>query len=410
MSTRGVATNSGLAFVGDLASKLGLLLVIVIAARTLSTGELAILGTALAVSGVLAVCLDAGSGLAITRDGARDAGTRGALLSALVAVRLPAAALVLVAAVAVGAALDASLVWIAAALLAVLGALAVSLIGYFRAGQDMQPEAVQKLVFAVLALALTGAAVAASATAGAVLLALVFATVLSLTSLVATDHRSPRGVRVARLAALRRALPLGLMAIATVVYYRSGTVGLAVLSTPEETAAFTVASAVGFGLLMLPNAITTGLLPHLSAAPDGGSPASTRRALRWSLALSTPMAAAFSLGGYVLLGPVFGAEYADAALPLAILCAAVVVIAYNGVLGTALLAAGHVGVIVFQVACSLVVNVLALVALAPEFGATGAATATLLCEVVAAALLTMASARRLPGLRFAPRPAVPTAQ
>ncbi len=409
MRRRSLATNSGLAFAGDLASKIGLLLVIVIAARMLPTGELAILGTALAVSGILAVCLDAGSGLSITRDGARDAGTRGALLSALVVVRLPVALLVLLAACAVGMALESPVVWIGAAVLAVLGALVVSLIGYFRAGQDMQPEALQKLVFAALALGLTGGALAASRTAEAVLLALICATVLSLVSFALVGRPATRhSAHVARRAALRRALPLGLMAIATVVYYRSGTVGLALLSTPEETAAYTIAAAVGFGLLMLPNAITTGLLPHLSAAPDGESPASARRALRWSLTLSTPIAAAFALGGYVLLGPVFGAEYADAALPLAILCAAVVVIAYNGILGTALLAAGHVGVIVLQVACSLVVNLVALVALAPAFGAAGAATATLLCELVAAAMLAVASARRLPSLGLAPRPAVPT--
>jgi O-antigen/teichoic acid export membrane protein len=409
VKARGLAVNSGLAFAGDLASKIGLLLVIVIAARMLSTDELAVLGTALAVSGIVAVFLDGGSGLAITRDGARDGRSRGALLSALVVARLPIVALVLLIAAAAGIALEAPVVWIGAAVLAVLGALAVSLIGYFRAGQDMQPEAMQKLVFAVLALALTGAAVAASPTADAVLLALVTATVLSFAAFLLVGRREPHAAHVARWAALHRALPLGLMAVATVVYYRSGTVGLALLSTPEETAAFTVASAVGFGLLMLPNAITTGLLPHLSAAPDDESPASTRRALRWSLTLSTPIAAAFALGGYVLLGPVFGAEYADAALPLAILCAAVVVIAYNGILGTALLAAGHVGVIVLQVVCSLVVNLVALVVLAPAFGASGAATATLLCEIVAAAMLTVASARRLPGLQLSPRPAVPTA-
>ena len=66
MKSRSLATNSGLAFAGDLASKIGLLLVLVIAARMLPTEELAILVTALAVSGILAVCLDAGSGLAIT--------------------------------------------------------------------------------------------------------------------------------------------------------------------------------------------------------------------------------------------------------------------------------------------------------------------------------------------------------
>jgi O-antigen/teichoic acid export membrane protein len=409
MKPRSLATNSGLAFVGDLASKLGLLLVMVIAARMLATAELATLGTALAVSAILAVCLDAGSGLAITRDGARDEATRGALLSALVVARLPAVALVLAAAVAVGMAVAAPGVCVGAALLAALGALTVSLIGYFRAGQDMQPEAVQKPVFSVLALVLTGVAVAVSATAEAVLLALVGANVLALTLFLVPASRSPRTIRVAPFAALKRALPLGLMAIATVVYYRSGTVGLALLSTPEETAAYTVASAVGFGLLMLPNAITTGLLPHLSATANGRSPTSTRRALRWSLTLSAPIAGVFALGGYLLLGPIFGAEYAAAALPLAILCIAVVVIAYNGVLGTALLAAGHVGVIVLQVVCSLVVNLVALVALGSAFGAPGAATATLLCELVAAAMLTVASARRLPGVRLVPRSPVPTA-
>jgi O-antigen/teichoic acid export membrane protein len=409
MKPRSLATNSGLAFVGDLASKLGLLLVMVIAARMLATAELATLGTALAVSAILAVCLDAGSGLAITRDGARDEATRGALLSALVVARLPAVALVLAAAVAVGMAVAAPGVCVGAALLAALGALTVSLIGYVRAGQDMQPEAVQKPVFSVLALVLTGVAVAVSATAEAVLLALVGANVLALTLFLVPASRSPRTIRVAPFAALKRALPLGLMAIATVVYYRSGTVGLALLSTPEETAAYTVASAVGFGLLMLPNAITTGLLPHLSATANGRSPTSTRRALRWSLTLSAPIAGVFALGGYLLLGPIFGAEYAAAALPLAILCIAVVVIAYNGVLGTALLAAGHVGVIVLQVVCSLVVNLVALVALGSAFGAPGAATATLLCELVAAAMLTVASARRLPGVRLVPRSPVPTA-
>jgi O-antigen/teichoic acid export membrane protein len=410
MRARSLATNSGLAFAGDLASKIGLLLVVVLAARALSTGELAILGTALAVSGIAAVCLDGGAGLLITRDGARNERARDGLLSALLLARMPAAVLVVVAASAVGAAVDAFVVWSSAAVIAVLGALTVSLIGYFRAGRDMRPEAVQKLVFALLALVLTGVAVVAFATAGSVLLAMVGANLFALVLLAVPAARALRpSQRVGALAVLRRALPLGLMAIATVIYYRSGTVALAVLSTPAETAAYTVASAVGFGLLMLPNAITTGLLPHLSAAEDGHCAVSTRRALRWSIALSAPIAAAFALGGYVLLGPVFGAGYADAAAPLTILCAAVVVIAYNGVLGTALLAAGHVGVIVLQVACSLAVNIVALVALAPALGAVGAATATLLCEVVAAVMLTVASARRLPSRVVVPSPAVPTA-
>jgi O-antigen/teichoic acid export membrane protein len=406
---RRLATNSTLAFAGDLASKVGLLLVMVVAARALPVGELAVLGTALAVAGILAVCLDAGAGLLITRDGARDEALRGGLLAALLHGRRPAAVAAIAVAAAGGILAGEPAVWVGAALLGILGALTVSLTGYFRAGQDMRPEAVQKTLFAGLALAGSAVAVSVSPSADGVIGALVGATLLSLGAFVTARRPGRRRAAVGRLATLRRALPLGLMAIATVVYYRSGTVGLALLATPEETAAFTVASAVGFGLLMLPNAITTGLLPHLSAGEAGASPASTRLALRWSLALSAPIAVLVAVGGFVLLGPVFGAEYADAAVPLAILCAAVVVIAYNGILGTALLAAGHVGVIGLQVACSLAVYLATLALLSPGFGAAGAAAATVICEVVAAAMLTVASLRRLPGLHLTPRPAVPAA-
>ena len=410
MSRRGLVANSGLALAGDLSSKIGLLLVMVIAARTLSTDEFAVLGTALAVAGILAVMLDSGSGLLITRDGARDEAARGSLFTALGAARLPVAAVVLVAAAGVGVLLGQPAVAVTAALLGVLGALASSLIGYFRAGQDMKPEALQKLVFAGLALAIVAVSVVVSPTAEAVAAGLVCASAVSLVPLALLARRGLHSrSHAGKLAAFQRALPLGLMAIATVVYYRSGTVGLAVLSTPEETAAFTVASAVGFGLLILPNAITTGLLPHLAADREGLAPDSTRRALRWSLLLSIPVAVAVALAGYLLLGPLFGAAYADAALPLAILCAAVVLIAYNGILGTALLAAGHVRVIAFQVAASLAVNLAALVLLAPSFGAAGAAAATLLCEIAAVAMLTVASVRHLPGFVLVPRSIVPTA-
>ena len=399
--------NSALALGGDLATKLGLLLVMVIAARTLSTDEFAAIGTALAASGIIAVALDAGAGLLITRDGARDRAVCGGLLASLGVARMPLGIAVVAIGLGVGVVMGHPVLWTAAAVLGVLGATCTSFIGYFRAGQDMRPEAAQKLLFAVLALAAT-ATVAVSATADALVAGLACAMFASLVLLVAFARRPLRSrVHAPMRRSLGRALPLGLMAIATVVYYRSGTVGLAVLSTPDETAAFTVASAVGFGLLLLPNAITTSLLPHLSAQRDDAGQA-TRRALGWCLVLSASLALAAALTGYLALGPLFGERYADAALPLAILCAAVVLIAYNGILGTSLLAAGHVRPIALQVACSLVVYLVALVALAPAFGASGAAAATFICEAVAVVMLTVASIRHVQGAVLLPRPALPT--
>lgn len=408
MSRRRVATNSALALTGDVASKAGLLLVMVVAARAMTQGEVAELGTVLAVAGIVAVLLDAGSGVLITRDGAPDHAAGARLLSDLVRARLPVAACLVVAATAAGAASGKLVLWLGAALFGVLGAAATSLIGLFRSRQDMQPEMAQKALYAALALAST-ASLAASPTSEALTAGLVLALAVSLVPLAMWSRRlladrAPAG----RTAALRRALPLGLLAMATVVYYRSGTVALAALSTPQETAIFTVAATIGFGLLLLPNAITTGLLPHLAAHRGGVAAGTTRWALRWSLLLCIPMAALAAVAGRLLLGPVFGPEYESAATPLALLCAAIVLIACSGVLGTALIAAGHVKAVAVQVACSLAVNVVALVLLVPSFGASGAAGATLLCEVVAVVVLSAAAVRRLPDLVLAPGSPIPS--
>lgn len=407
MSRRLVATNSALALAGELASKLGLLLVMVVAARTLPTGELAAAGVALAAAGIAAVVLDAGAGILVTRDGAADRATGTGLFAALLRARLPVAAGVVGVAALAGAAAGRPLLWTSAALMAVLGAVAMSLVGLFRAGQDMRPEVGQKLLFATLALAASGATLA-SPTAETLTAGLTVATGLSVAFLSIRARGLLAGRRHARaISALRRAVPLGLLAIATVVYYRAGTVALAALSTPEETARYTIASTVGFGLLLLPNAITTGLLPHLSAHRHGASAGTTRWALGWSLALSAPVAAGAALAGTLLLGPVFGSGYGAAAAPLAILCASVCLIACSGVLGTALIAAGHVRAVAVQVGVSLAVNAVALAVLVPPYGAVGAATATLVCEAVAVVALALASLQRLPGLLI-PRPPVPT--
>jgi hypothetical protein len=91
------------------------------------------------------------------------------------------------------------------------------------------------------------------------------------------------GDDLAPLAALRRAAPIGLLALATIAYYRSGTIALAALSSADATAVYGVAAGIAFGLLMVPNAITTALLPRLSAErrPDE-LVACTRRALVWT--------------------------------------------------------------------------------------------------------------------------------
>src|SRR5207247_2098629 len=73
------------------------------------------------------------------------------------------------------------------------------------------------------------------------------------------------GDRVRPREVMRSALPFGLMAFATLLYYRLGTLVLGAAGSASATGSYTVASTLAFGLLMVPNAITSGLLPRLGA-------------------------------------------------------------------------------------------------------------------------------------------------
>jgi O-antigen/teichoic acid export membrane protein len=233
------------------------------------------------------------------------------------------------------------------------------------------------------------------------LLLLLAANVLSLLPFVRPARRLLGGTTKTRTwPAVWRAAPFGLMVLATIVFYRAGTLVLALLSNPHETAVFTVASNVGFGLLALPNAITTGLLPRLSATSSPRQKAAAVRwAVIWTLILTVPLVVAADVLCPLLLPLALGKVYAAAAPPLGVLTVSVLLISISGIAGTVLIVAGRTRALALQVAVSLAVNLLALVLLTPGLGALGAALATLLCEGVGLALLIPATLRALPELR-----------
>ena len=408
IARRGLGTNSALAFAGDVASKLGGLLVVVIAAHSLTISEFALLVTGLAAAGVLASTLDLGAATLLTRDGARGPAERGALLDGLVRGRLPVVAVVLGGAAAIGLASGHLLVVVGVAALGVTSALTLTILGVYRSCQDMRPEALQRLAVASLSVA------AAAIVSRADLLLLSLAGVMLVASapllLRVRDHALFES-RVPPLMALRLAAPIGLLALATMIYYRSGTLALAALADPQATATFGVAASIAFGLLALPNAITTALLPRLAAEDAVGAMVDcTRRALVWTLLLAVALAAGSAAVIPAMLPRVLGSEYADARVPFVLLCVGLPLIAASGVIGTALLSLGRLRVLGTQVAASLAVNLAAVALLVPVAGAVGAALATILCEAVALALLARASRTVLPGLLTLGRPTRPTVE
>jgi O-antigen/teichoic acid export membrane protein len=399
--TRGVAQNAAFALAGDLAVKGGTVALMMVASRWFSTAEFAVLATALAAATVLTAGLDLGSQTLLTRDGAGGPAVRGGLLRALTVARAPLLAAAVCVAIVVGVAVGRPLVALATVLMAAAGAAQLSLSGALRSAQDLRPEAIAKLVAGVLMLVASGVCVALAPRAGTMLVALAVVNVLALGPMLrAARVVVRRGPRLRPWTSIRLAAPLGAMTLATLAYYRSGTIALSAFSTSVQTARFAVASTVGWGLLCIANAVTTGLLPRLAHARDGVERAAiTRRALVWLTAGAVVLGGGVALFARPLLVLVFGARYGDAAGPLAILAIATVLIAPAGVLGTALVAAGRLRPLGIQVGASLAVNLLTLVVLVPNFGASGAAGATLACEAVALVLLAGSARRSLPGAR-----------
>ena len=281
-----------------------------------------------------------------------------------------------------------------------VNALTLSVLAVFRAAQNLRFEAVFKLALGISWPLATIAAARLAPTATAVVAGM---SVVSLAALLGLLPLVPgnailRARRSAR-GALRAAAPLGLMAAATLVYFRSGTIMLGAWGTSAETAAFTVASTIGFGLLALPNAITTALLPRLSFETNVRvRVTAVRQALASGFVCCSLAAAATVVLGGPLIVRAFGAEYRSAETPLVILAFATVLIALNGMLGVALIALRRLRILGAQVAVSLAANLVATALLVPRAGAVGAAWAVVVTEVVGLLVLAPACARALPGL------------
>jgi O-antigen/teichoic acid export membrane protein len=251
----------------------------------------------------------------------------------------------------------------------------------------------------VLSIAVVACIPLVTARADALLLGLAAAGALTLVPLL---RRVPilvdDGAHVSPWTALRRAAPIGLLALATIAYYRSGMLVLAALGDPAETAAFAVAAGIAFGLLAVPNAITTALLPRLASEDATERLECGRRALAWTLLIALALAAIAAVVVPIAMPIVLGDEYAPAGMPFALLCVGIPIIATSGVIGTMLLTIDRLGALGVQVAVSLLVNLVTLVVLVPLFGAVGAALATIACETVGFLLLVWFARAALPGL------------
>jgi O-antigen/teichoic acid export membrane protein len=408
---RAWTTNAALAFAGDIAAKSSSLVVVAVASHVLSVPEFAALATAMAYAYLLVPLLDGGAQMLISRDGSSAPERRGGLFVAAMLGRAPVAVLGVSGALAIGLATGHLGLWLGTALLVLANAASLSLGGVLRASQDFLPETAFKLLYATLTAAAASIASVAWSSADAVLVALAIGALLAQWPMwTAVTRRATFHRRASVRSVVRAALPLGLLTMIAAAYGRSGTIALSQLSTHAETARFAIASTLAFGLLSAAQAVVGALLPRLASEADELRRLEImRRTVRTLAAGSVVVGGAMALLGPIAIEIIFGDRYHAASTSFAILCGALPLIVVNSVLGTCLLATGHVRPVVLQTVVTLVVNVAVLVALVPGTGADGAALATVACELAGVAVLLIAIRRRLPGLTLIGRPRTPWA-
>jgi O-antigen/teichoic acid export membrane protein len=339
----------------------------------------------------LTAAFDAGFGVLVTRDAARDATQGGRLVSAACAVRWTLFA-------PIGALLWLAADWFAApdsqaAARRIVGLVAVGLAyGAVAAGFRAWPRWVPY----VLATETVGAGVAA---VGAILLVarasgattmleiaigvqvLQLAAALSLWRVLdGPSFGSPSVTEACRL--LRRAWPFAILGLVANGQARLAPLMLGVLSSAEQLAYLGVASRLVEAIKTLPQAALAGVLPVLSAARSRQEDGRVREAFHsWLNRFGWAAMAVLLVAGYPVLRWLFGIQYLGAWPVLLVLAVGVPPTLANSAREVYLFAAGREDDVARWSAIALAIQAGVALLLIPYLGAPGAAAALLVGEL-----------------------------
>jgi O-antigen/teichoic acid export membrane protein len=195
--------------------------------------------------------------------------------------------------------------------------------------------------------------------------------------------RAPGDARQRR-SLVRRALPLGLMAIMTKVYLMIDLVILGWLVTGPRLGDYAAAAKMLTLVASVPALITNAALPGLSvAAGDRAELAAlARRLWEWMLVVALPVLIMTTLFAPLVIEVTVGPEFDGAVDLLRILSLAGVIGVASNLVGTILVAKSIVRPLVIQNAVAITLNVVANLVLVPRHGVAAAAWITVATELV----------------------------
>jgi O-antigen/teichoic acid export membrane protein len=202
---------------------------------------------------------------------------------------------------------------------------------------------------------------------------------------------------------LRVSFPIGCSAALGTVLYNFDTVLLGFMKTPAEVGQYSAAyKFVNFFYAFLA-LYGTNLFPTVSRCRF--DPSLLRRisdqSLRYTLALTIPLAAGGMILAHPLMQAFFGPEFSGGAAALRILLWVIPVMAGRTVYRSTMLSHGLQNDYLWIALTAAVFNTVLNLLLIPQYGYVGAAAATLFCELLVLALAYHAVARKVVRLAVA---------
>jgi O-antigen/teichoic acid export membrane protein len=197
---------------------------------------------------------------------------------------------------------------------------------------------------------------------------------------------------------LADALPLGFFMITLTLYTYIDTLIIFVMRSHAETGWYAASYRVYEGLMYVPSAMSTVLMPRFSRMFVEDT-SGLRALFRRSLLLSALLAVIVGGGGVLLARPMvklfYGAAYEPAVAPLQVLAGGSIFVFCTWILHAAAISSNLDRRLVGTTAVGLVTNIALNIMFIPRWGIAGAAWATVIAEAVTVTLLFVQVQRRL---------------
>lgn len=179
--------------------------------------------------------------------------------------------------------------------------------------------------------------------------------------------------------AVKMALPLIFSGILGVTYYKVDILMLSYLKGDAPVGIYNAAFQIIGALLFIPTILSTVLLPVMSRFYETSKDSLNKTfelGMKYLLILSLPMFLGLSLLAGKITLFVYGPEFAEASVPLAVLSLSGLFLFMNYLLYNAINAINKQNILPYVISIGLITNIILNAAFIPEYSFTGAAVAT----------------------------------